>query len=338
MRSASVAAFAVVVVVLPLVCRADDPLFQPSSATATSEFSAEFGIIHAINGSGLPTNFTPLDSHADYSTNNHWTTRSNQTIGRSATFFFTAPRAIGGFYMWAHRSNVIANNPNYAVVRFDLDLLDAVGNTLATLPNLTGTKDIAIAQVYGFPAVNNVSRVRFTVRETANNNVSPFTGLAEVAFTTCVAPRPAPVANTGVCAGGTATFTATANGTPPFTYQWRRNGQPINTSLNPSAATATLTITNVGGSDVASYDCVIDGPCESATTAPATLALCPADLDCNTLVDDEDFQIFVAAYNILDCADPSMPAGCPSDLNADAIVEDLDFQVFVLAYNVLVCE
>ncbi|HEX8877955.1 MAG TPA: immunoglobulin domain-containing protein [Phycisphaerales bacterium] len=337
MRSVSLAACAAIAT-LPLVGRADGPLFQPSSATATSEFSGQFGIIHAINGSGLPANFTPLSPHADYSTNNHWTTKLNQTVGQSATFFFSTPQTVGGFYLWQHRSNVIANNPNYAVVRFDLEFFDAGGGLLASLPNLAAEKGIAIAQVYGFPVVFNVSRVRFTVRETFNNNVSPYTGLAEVAFTSCVAPRPAPVANTGVCPGGTVSFTATVNGTGPFTYQWRRNGEPIDTLLNPSAATATLTITNVSGEDVASYDCFIDGPCEPATTAPATLALCPADLDCNTLVDDEDFQIFVVAYNILDCADPSMPAGCPSDLNADAIVDDLDFQVFVLAYNALVCE
>lgn len=320
------------------VALADDPMFRPNSATATSEFSAQYAIVNAINGSGLPANFTPLDSHANYSTNNHWTTRSGQTVGQSATFFFNTPRTVGGFYMWAHRSNIIASNPFYAVTRFDLDFLDAGGNVLASVPNLAGLRDITIAQVYGFAQVSNVSRVRFTVRETFNNNVSPFTGLAEVAFTSCVAPRPAPVANTGVCPGGTVSFTATADGTPPFTYQWRRNGEPIDTTLNPTAATATLTITNVGANDVASYDCVIGGPCESATTASATIALCPADLDCNTLVDDLDFQVFAAAYNILDCADPSMPAGCPSDLNADALVDDLDFQIFVLAYNALVCE
>jgi hypothetical protein len=54
-------------------------------------------------------------------------------------------------------------------------------------------------------------------------------------------------------------------------------------------------------------------------------------------VDDLDFLIFVVAYDILDCADPSMPAGCPSDLNGDGVVDDLDFQVFVVAYNLLLC-
>ncbi|MBX3379591.1 MAG: hypothetical protein KF805_05825 [Phycisphaeraceae bacterium] len=64
---------------------------------------------------------------------------------------------------------------------------------------------------------------------------------------------------------------------------------------------------------------------------------CPADLNQDGFVDDADFPIFVAAYNILDCADPSMPGGCPADLNVDGFVDDADFVEFVVAYNELVC-
>ncbi len=64
---------------------------------------------------------------------------------------------------------------------------------------------------------------------------------------------------------------------------------------------------------------------------------CPADLNHDEQVDDADFVIFVAAYNILDCADPAMPAGCPADMNSDGVVEDGDFVIFVAAYNELVC-
>jgi hypothetical protein len=66
-------------------------------------------------------------------------------------------------------------------------------------------------------------------------------------------------------------------------------------------------------------------------------AFCPADLNNDGIVEDADFQIFVVAYDILDCADGSMPAGCPSDLNYDGVVNDDDFQAFVLAYNELLC-
>jgi hypothetical protein len=65
--------------------------------------------------------------------------------------------------------------------------------------------------------------------------------------------------------------------------------------------------------------------------------VCPADLDGNTLVDDADFIIFAAAYNILDCAEPAMPAGCPGDLDTDAFVDDADFSIFAAAYDALVC-
>jgi hypothetical protein len=66
-------------------------------------------------------------------------------------------------------------------------------------------------------------------------------------------------------------------------------------------------------------------------------AACVGDLNSDNQVDDADFQIFVVAYNILDCADASMPSGCPSDLNNDAVVDDLDFQTFAAAYDRLLC-
>jgi hypothetical protein len=46
---------------------------------------------------------------------------------------------------------------------------------------------------------------------------------------------------------------------------------------------------------------------------------CVGDLNADAVVDDFDFQIFVVAYDILDCADPLMAAGCPSDLNGDGV-------------------
>lgn len=64
---------------------------------------------------------------------------------------------------------------------------------------------------------------------------------------------------------------------------------------------------------------------------------CPADFNGDGFVDDSDFTIFVAGYNILDCADPTMDAGCPADINGDGFVDDADFTLFVVAYNELVC-
>ena len=65
---------------------------------------------------------------------------------------------------------------------------------------------------------------------------------------------------------------------------------------------------------------------------------CPGDLNFDFQVDDSDFVVFLAAYNILDCADPAMPASCSSDLNHDGVVDDQDFVQFVFRYNVLLCD
>ncbi|MBN8597774.1 MAG: VCBS repeat-containing protein [Planctomycetes bacterium] len=70
---------------------------------------------------------------------------------------------------------------------------------------------------------------------------------------------------------------------------------------------------------------------------PFQSASCPADLNADGFVEDADFVIFLAAYNILDCADPSMPPGCPADFDQNSLVDDADFVLFVGAYNALVC-
>lgn len=64
---------------------------------------------------------------------------------------------------------------------------------------------------------------------------------------------------------------------------------------------------------------------------------CPGDLNGDGFVDDSDFVIFASGYNILDCADPTMPPGCPADLNGDGFADDADFVIFAAAYNELVC-
>lgn len=67
------------------------------------------------------------------------------------------------------------------------------------------------------------------------------------------------------------------------------------------------------------------------------IGACVADLNSDGVVDDSDFVLFLAAYNILDCSDPLMPAGCPADLTGDGTVDDADFVVFVPAYDQLIC-
>ncbi|MGH7242688.1 MAG: hypothetical protein ACREJD_04660 [Phycisphaerales bacterium] len=64
---------------------------------------------------------------------------------------------------------------------------------------------------------------------------------------------------------------------------------------------------------------------------------CTADFNADHVVDDDDFVIFAAAYNLLLCSDVAMPIGCPADLNLDGNVEDSDFVIFAAQYDQLLC-
>jgi len=79
------------------------------------------------------------------------------------------------------------------------------------------------------------------------------------------------------------------------------------------------------------------GDLKLATGFWAAAKQCPADLNTDGFVDDSDFVLFAAAYDLLLCSDSAMPAGCSADLNGDTLVEDSDFVSFAEAYNELIC-
>jgi len=85
-----------------------------------------------------------------------------------------------------------------------------------------------------------------------------------------IGTHPSPIST---CTDIAISFAISASGTPPFTYQWSRNGTPIDPQANASAATATLTIPSVQVGDSGSYSCTITNACGSATSNAATLAV-----------------------------------------------------------------
>ncbi|MBX3390531.1 MAG: hypothetical protein KF691_13865 [Phycisphaeraceae bacterium] len=82
---------------------------------------------------------------------------------------------------------------------------------------------------------------------------------------------------------------------------------------------------------------VVSNSCGEVAGTAAALLVCSSDLQCDGLVDDADFVLFVEAYNLLLCDDPGMSAGCAADLNRDTVVDDSDFVLFVAAYDQLEC-
>ena len=127
------------------------------------------------------------------------------------------------------------------------------------------------------------------------------------------------------CPSGTATFTTLVTGANSATYQWRFNGNPIDSASNPSAATATLIIQGVDAADAASpYDVVITTPCGTITSDPATLTICFADVNCDDFLDFFDYDDFVQAF---EAGDPA------ADFNRDDFLDFFDYADFVQAFE-----
>jgi hypothetical protein len=75
-----------------------------------------------------------------------------------------------------------------------------------------------------------------------------------------------------VVAPGSATFSATAIGTAPITYQWNRNGSPISGATSPAYTTAATTNADNGATFTVTVTNVVNG----FTSAPATLTVASA--------------------------------------------------------------
>ncbi|HZQ46818.1 MAG TPA: immunoglobulin domain-containing protein, partial [Verrucomicrobiae bacterium] len=137
------------------------------------------------------------------------------------------------------------------------NLNGATGSALTLIgvqPVNAGNYSVAVANIYGSTTSSNAS---LTV------NTPP-----------AIASQPA---NQSVAAGSSAQFSAGAGGTPPFTYQWRFNGNNLTDGGNISgSATTNLTVGNVSAADVGTYSLMISNLFGSALSSNAMLTIIPA--------------------------------------------------------------
>ncbi len=91
----------------------------------------------------------------------------------------------------------------------------------------------------------------------------------EIVSNSCSSPliTSAPTAST-VCSGSNASFSVTATGDAPITYQWKLNGTNIT-----GATSSTLNLTSVDNLDAGTYTCYIANSCGNITTTGVTLTV-----------------------------------------------------------------
>ncbi len=177
-------------------------------------------------------------------------TSRTANAGTSTTFSVVASGSPTLTYQWRKAGNNLTNGANVSG---------------ATTANLTLTNlQAGDAAAYDVVVSNTV------------NGTSSATSTAATLTVTAVAPTivTAP-ASQSTTAGGTITFTVSATGTAPFTYQWRKGGTPLTDGANiAGATTASLTVSAVAAADAGSYDVVVsNGVGTPATSTAATLVL-----------------------------------------------------------------
>lgn len=123
--------------------------------------------------------------------------------------------------------------------------------TIGGIPTQAGTFTVFVQGV-GLAGQGVQEAISFTI-----------TGGAAVAPTISTQPQ-----SQTVLAGTSVTFSVVANGSPPLTYQWRRNGTAI-----AGATAATLTLPSALVAEAGAYTVVVTNAASSVTSAAANLTV-----------------------------------------------------------------
>ncbi len=222
---------------------------------------------------------------------------TNQTIflGASAVFNVSATGTGTLSYQWSKGATVLSNGGDlvgttttsltvtnaassdagtYTVATFNVVVsgtspiyqwyrngtaLSNVGNILGSTTATLSVTNVLTADVASYSVViSNAANV-------VTSSVATLT-VIDPAFT--LQPK-----DSSTLSGGSVTFTATAAGTAPITYLWKRNGSNLSDGGNiTGSASSALTVNPVGTGDVAQYSVVASGV-GSATSTSAALSV-----------------------------------------------------------------
>ena len=133
-------------------------------------------------------------------------------------------------------------------------------------------------------------------------------------------------------------FRTYAEGTGTLTYQWERDGVPLNNGPTGTGSQIygsnnwALIMLTPGVADAGDYRCVVTNQCEQTVTVtsnPAHLNVCPADFNCDGFLDFFDYDDYVNCFETAQC-----PGGRTADFNGDGFADFFDYDAYVAAFEV----
>ncbi len=220
-------------------------------ANVTDAMAGSYKVV-VNNAAGLATSATVTLTVIDPPTITTQPNGQMVNLGGTATFTVAATGTAPLTYQWYHGTT-------------------AVGGSSATL-TLANVTD-AMAGTYKV-VINN-----------AAGSVTSSTVKLAVIDPPTITTQPA---SQTVNAGGTATFTVTASGTAPLTYQWYQGTTAV------GGNSATLTLVNVAQVNAGSYTVVIHNAAGSVTSAAATLTVNGDELPSSEALVNVDFGVGTA--------------------------------------------
>ena len=286
---------------------------QPANATVTAGQTATFSVT-ASGTAPLTYQWREGGTNISGATSASYTTPATSSDNNGEQFSVVVTNSAGSVTSSdatltvttaAVAPNITAQPANQSVVAGATATFSVTASGTAPLTyqwrkggtNISG----ATSASYTTPATstaNNGEQFSVVVTNSAGSKTSSNATLTVT--TAAVAPSiSTQPANRSVAAGQTATFSVTASGTTPLSYQWRKGGTNIS-----GATSASYTLQNTTSSDNgAQFSVVVTNSAGSVTSSNATLtvttgtSLFPATIQLSTLNGTNGFRIPGAAAN-----------------------------------------
>jgi len=155
--------------------------------------------------------------------------------------------------------NIVTNSP--------ADCTAVVSYSPTATDNCPGTVTVVCNPLSGSTFPQGSTTVNCAATDVAgNSNSCSFTVTVNVAIPTITGPQ-----NQSTPMGNSATFSVTASGTPPFSYQWQLNSAPISGATASSLTVSNVTLAQSGES----YTVIVSNCAGTATSAAAVLTVTP---------------------------------------------------------------
>jgi hypothetical protein len=119
------------------------------------------------------------------------------------------------------------------------------------------------------------------------------------------------------CAGQRVTISVAAS-EPSLTFQWRRNGVPLNTQQVPSASTNTLVFDAAAANASGTYDCLVRNTCGGVFSGAFTLSIAAS---CCDALDFNNDDLYPTDEDLVDFLLVFAGGTCTNDPNCN----DIDF-------------